>query len=470
MSLLFDTPSVIDVETGAAKPISLLVDTAKRLHAEWRSLSIGSSLPIFVSPRRGIDGIIDLLAAYAHDGASAIVSDSQLVQTATVSPDGHHLDRPTQSIVVRNGQAAPGTKAFLPQWTQKDAQGRRMFASSGGSTGIPQLGEVPVGNLWPIPAAYQMTGMEPGSRVYIGGPLSHSAFVWAFFTAVEANCTIVITRRFRPSAMAVALDRFHVSWALLPPPEFQAMSSIIRCNRWKPRSLQAVVSTGGRTSAASRLEWYQALSPAQVFDMFATTEGAGVLLANGEEQLERPGTSGRAVWAKAEVRHPRSHAECARGDVGELFLQSLTRARAGSSQFISAGDLAHIDEAGYVYLSGRTDDEVVIEGQNINLEEIARLITQFIPESDVIVSEVHQTNGANGQLGVAITCTHSQVARVRREAARPIVNTFGALALPRRWMAVEALPLTENGKVDRKRVAQWLEDSANGSVRREELA
>jgi acyl-coenzyme A synthetase/AMP-(fatty) acid ligase len=126
-------------------------------------------------------------------------------------------------------------------------------------------------------------------------------------------------------------------------------------------------------------------------------------------------------------------------------MKSLSRVPGTSSGFRSAGDLARVDDDGYVYLLGRTDDEVVIEGQNVNLHELARLVER----STGVDEAVALAAGHDQYLGMVVVGQPDLVDTVRRTATPLIAKMFGPLAVPRRWLAVAALPVTAQGKVNR---------------------
>jgi acyl-coenzyme A synthetase/AMP-(fatty) acid ligase len=444
------SPEVIDVATGDRATWDQLMRQARRCLDAWRLVASNRHDTITVTPRRGIKGIIDLLAAYCYDGPAAIVPAEYLEL-----PYGELVSRecvatgPT-TIAVRDGEIYHPWHDLPISGLMSSVHGRRIFAASGGSTGMHRVGEIPVGNLTPLPAAYRMTGLEPASRMYVGGPWSHSAFAWAFFSALESGSTLIVASQFRPRQVASALNAFGATWALMPPTEFHALSLVMRQNAWNPSHLRSVVTTGGRTRVAAREDWYRALAPGRVFDMYATTEGIGVLLANGEEQRRRPGTSGRPVWAKVQLRDNRNGVLTTPGAVGRLFMKSLSRAPGRSSRFRSAGDLARLDGDGYVYLMGRADDEVVIEGLNVNLQELARLVERSTGIDEAIVLQAGSASGQVRYLGAVVVGQEDVVNAVRLKATPLIAKLFGPLAVPRRWLAVSALPMTPNGKVDRR--------------------
>nr|APD71509.1 non-ribosomal peptide synthetase 11 [Streptomyces sp.] len=450
MSDFIGPAEVIDAANGDRAPWGELMRAASDRLAEWRRADTGGPLTIAVTPRRGISGIVDLLAAYQHDGHVAIVPAPYLVPSSRGRDVRMSTATSTTTISVQNGE--PGRPLHELPFTAFTSHlpGRRLFAASGGSTGTHRVGEVPVGKLDPLPTAYRMTGLGRNSRMYVGGPWSHSAFVWAFYSALESESSLIVASRFRPRQVARALDDLSVAWALFPPTEFHALASVIRQDTWSPRSLRAVVTTGGRTRPAAREDWYGAMAPDRVFDMFATTEGIGVLLANGEEQRERPGTSGRPVWARAQVRDSRNRVIGRPGEIGELFMRSLSRAATGVTHFRSAGDLARVDEDGYVFLMGRSDDEVVIEGQNVNLHELARAIERATNVDEAVVLETSLPGGRSPLLGVVVVAgEETDIDALRRRATPVIAELFGSLTVPRRWIAVGALPTTPNGKADR---------------------
>lgn len=457
---------MIDVATGTEASWEELLSAASKRLIEWRRAASAGPFTLAVVPRNGLEGIIDLLAARQHDGLAAIVPAEYLrpgpkALTSTYRSAG-------TTLVVEAGLAAPVDRELLFTQLASPLPGKRLVAASGGSSGTHRVGEVPVGRLNPLPAAYRMTGLKPGSRMFVGGPWSHSAFLWAFYCAFESGSTAVVASQFRPQQVGQALDYQGVTWALLTPPEFQALASVIRRGAWAPTGLRSVVTTGGRTHPASREIWYGALAFAQVFDMYATTEGIGVLLANGDDQRERPGTSGRPVWAKAQVRDRNGLVLDQPGKTGELFLRSLGRDASQVTRYRSAGDLAQIDDDGYIFLMGRSDDEAVVEGQNVNLQEVARLVERATAVDEAVVLELQWSNQQSAYLGVVVVVDDAGLDDIRRSATPVIAAELGPLAVPRRWIATAALPVTANGKTDRRCLRRLFEDKATTAQARGE--
>ncbi|MFD0343955.1 AMP-binding protein [Streptomyces sp. NPDC127117] len=469
MSDFTGTAEVVDAATGDRASWAELMCAASNRLAEWRRADAGGALTIAVTPRRGMSGIVDLLAAYQHDGHAAIVPAQYFAPPSNGRGARMSTATSATTISVQNGESRKPLHELPFTTLTSQLPGRRLFAASGGSTGTQRVGEVPVGKLDPLPTAYRMTGLGRNSLMYVGGPWSHSAFVWAFYSALESESSVIVTSRFRPRQVASALDDLGAVWALFPPTEFHALASVIRQDAWSPRSLRAVVTTGGRTRPAAREDWYGAMAPDRVFDMFATTEGIGVLLANGEEQRDRPGTSGRPVWAKVQVRDSLNRVLGCPGETGELFMRSLSRAATEVAHFKSAGDLAQVDKDGYVFLMGRSDDEVVIEGQNVNLHALARAIERATNVDEAVVLEISHPDGRSPRLGVVVVGDETDADALRRRAAPVIAEQFGSLTIPRRWIAVQSLPATPNGKVDRGQLKRLLDKPrVRGSMREEQ--
>jgi fatty-acyl-CoA synthase len=131
-------------------------------------------------------------------------------------------------------------------------------------------------------------------------------------------------------------------------------------------------------------------------------------------------------------------------------------AKAFRDGWFRTGDLGHVDEQGFVYITGRASDMYISGGSNIYPREVEEKILTHPAVGEVAVLGVPDPFW--GEVGVAVC--------VAREGAKPVseaeLAAFLALKVPRykmpkRFFFWEALPKSGYGKVPKRMVRDELE-------------
>jgi acyl carrier protein len=155
------------------------------------------------------------------------------------------------------------------------------------------------------------------------------------------------------------------------------------------------------------------------------------------------------------------------GITGELFIGGtalargyLNRADLTAEKFLpnpfatdgarlyKAGDLARYKEDGNIDFLGRIDHQVKIRGFRIELSEIEATLGQHPAVEEVVVLACEDTPG-NRQLVAYIVADHSCC--VSSEELREFIRaSLPEYMVPTAFVMLEAIPLTRNGKVDRR--------------------
>jgi acetyl-CoA synthetase len=127
-----------------------------------------------------------------------------------------------------------------------------------------------------------------------------------------------------------------------------------------------------------------------------------------------------------------------------------------------AGDGAHVDEDGDIWLLGRVDDVMNVSGHRLSTTEIESVLV-----SNPIVAEAAVVGAADETTGQAVVAfvilKHNQEDAQTSEEASALLRAhvakeIGALARPRQVFIVSELPKTRSGKIMRR----LLQDVAEG--------
>ena len=130
-----------------------------------------------------------------------------------------------------------------------------------------------------------------------------------------------------------------------------------------------------------------------------------------------------------------------------------------SERIYRTGDLAHVGRDGLCYFHGRNDSQIKSRGYRIELGEIESALNGVtgVHESAVVAIRTDRFEGA-AICGACVKKPGSDltVTSLNRQL-QELVPTY---MLPSRWLMLEELPRTLNGKTDRRQLRQLFEREA----------
>jgi acyl-coenzyme A synthetase/AMP-(fatty) acid ligase len=119
------------------------------------------------------------------------------------------------------------------------------------------------------------------------------------------------------------------------------------------------------------------------------------------------------------------------------------------------GDLAYKDKNGNFYIVGRNDNVVKIQGYRIDLNEIEKNMNNM-PNVYAISVFVHRISNSEKELWAAIELekneTKLDIFKIKNKLRRILPNYM----IPKRLFIIPKMPLTPNGKIDKKKVENYI--------------
>jgi long-chain acyl-CoA synthetase len=229
-------------------------------------------------------------------------------------------------------------------------------------------------------------------------------------------------------------------------------------------SLTRVVHAGAPCPVPVKQRMIDWLGPV-LHEYYAATEGGGTYVGP-QDWLQHPGTVGCA-WAGSEVviLDDEGNALPA-GEIGYIYFRSGDRfeyfkapektAAARHGDMFTVGDLGHLDDEGWLYLSDRRSDLIISGGVNIYPAEIESVLLTHPAVADAAVIGVPDEEW--GQRVAAMieprSVDHVTGESADRLAAELIAHCRGRLAGFKCPTSVEfrELPRTSTGKLSRVRL------------------
>jgi bile acid-coenzyme A ligase len=265
---------------------------------------------------------------------------------------------------------------------------------------------------------------------------------------VLSGNTVILANGYYPELLFDLVAEHLVDWLQLTPTHLRLAEQLLPERAADLDSLRAVLHSSAWCPPDTKRRWMDAIGPERVFEMYAATEDIGTTLCRGTEWLERPGTVGRGVLTRIRILDPQGRAVPV-GTVGEVHLRRARSRRDPRPQdgFRSVGDHGRVDAAGYLYLSGRADDLVIIGGENVYLGEVEAVLLAQPEVADAAVIAVHDdTYGA--VLHAYVTPRPGRTPDIRGLQQR-CRQQLPAGKTPRSIQLVDHIPRTAAGKLRR---------------------
>ncbi|MBF6049575.1 AMP-binding protein [Streptomyces sp. NRRL B-1677] len=317
-----------------------------------------------------------------------------------------------------------------------------------------------------VDAIQTVLNYRPDDVVYSPLPLSFDYGLYQLFLATRAGARVVLGR---PAEVGPALlgnlVRAGATVLAAVPSVADALARLLRRAHQDTPPLRLLTNTGAAMPGQTLQALRAALPDLRVQLMFGLTECKRATIMPPDGDLERPGSSGRALPGTEVFVIGEDGRRKPPGEVGEIVVRGpnvmagywrrpeLTAQRfhrvEGLLPQLHTGDYGWVDEEGFLYFDGRRDDIYKENGFRVSATEV-EAAARRVP--GVSAAAVLPPQGATPALLFAVSepaagePTPAEVLQGMREQ----IEEF---KIPRRCLIVAALPLTGNGKVDRKALA-----------------
>jgi acyl-CoA synthetase (AMP-forming)/AMP-acid ligase II len=413
--------------------------------------------------------------AYVVDDAEAraVFIDASMVDLGARIRAGN----PRVDVHVCVGGALPGWRSYEDALAAAGdappvSDGSEMLYSSG-TTGRPKAVRRPLpqdgkGSWAQKVLEYSLTqryGMT-GSSVYLSpAPLYHAAGVNYTMAVQRVGAASIVMRKFDAEAVLRLIESHRITHAQFVPTMFVRMLKLpdaVR-ERYDVSSLECVIHAAAPCPVEVKhrmMKWFGPI----IHEYYGGTEGFGGTTIGPEEWLAHPGSVGKP-WTRVHVV-AEDGSECAVGESGELFFEGgpafeyfkdpeKTASVSNDRGWRSLGDMGHVDEEGYLYLTDRSTFMIVSGGVNIYPQEAENLLVMHPKLVDAAVFGV--PNEEFGEEVKAVVQPADGVAAGPELEAELIAYCRAHLATYKCPRTVEFdpdLPRDPNGKLYKRRIRE----------------
>jgi len=315
----------------------------------------------------------------------------------------------------------------------------------------------------------ELLSFTEDDRVSLPVPFYHCfGMVMGTLGAVShGSCVVIPAPAFDPGATlaAVASERATALYGV--PTMFIAMLGHPEFDSFDLTSLRTGIMAGSPCPIETMKRCVHEMHMEEVTICYGMTETSPVSTQTGaDDPLEkRVGTVGR-VHPHVEVKivAPESGAIVARGEPGELCTRAYsvmlgywdepdkTADAIDRARWMHTGDLAQMDDEGYVKIVGRIKDMVIRGGENVYPREIEEFLMGHPEIADVQVIGVPDPR--YGEELMAYVQTRGGAALDRDAVAAFCQGKIAHYKVPRYVHVTEEFPMTVTGKVQKFKMRQ----------------
>jgi long-chain acyl-CoA synthetase len=289
------------------------------------------------------------------------------------------------------------------------------------------------------------------------GPLYHSGPGGFAMFAHALGGTIVVLRKFDPSAWLRLVKEHRVTTTFTAPTQLKRIVALPpgELAGADLSSMRSVIANAAPVPYALKQEVIEKLGDGFLYEVYGSTELGVVSILEPRDQLRKPGSCG-TTYGPIRVRITRDDgSEADTGEPGELFI-STTLAMDGyhqtdqqlaqlGAEWKSVGDVAYVDDEGYLYICDRKNDMIISGGVNIYPAEIEAVIHEFPAVLDAAVLGVPDEEW--GERVYAIVQPRPGMA-IDLDALHAFVDDrVASYKRPRDYEIRDELPRTESGKL-----------------------
>ncbi|MBN1203855.1 MAG: amino acid adenylation domain-containing protein [Myxococcaceae bacterium] len=457
---------------------------ANRVSHHLRSLGVGPDVRVGVCMERSIElvaGLLGILKAggayvpldpsYPRDRLAFMLTDSQASVLVTQARLRDQLPASTARVVLLDSgsEALLGPVEHAPS-VEVSPEGLAYVIYTSGSTGRPKGVMIPhVGIVNHVRWMLEQWPMTASDVVLQKTPISFDASVWEFFVPLTAGARLVMARPddHRASAMlAKAIEQHGVTILQVVPSMLGLLleePGLERCT-W----LRLLFSGGEALPRALQERCHHRLK-VELVNLYGPTEASidatsWVCRADGASRnipIGRP-VSNTRLYVLDEHLEPVpagvtgqlyiAGAGLARGYLGrpeltaERFLPDPFSDSPGERMY-QTGDLVRYLPDGSVDFLGRADHQVKVRGFRIELGEIEAVLRRHPMVRECVAVVREDTPGDQRLVAYVVATGSGPSAHELRAFAAQFLPAFMA---PSAFVALPAVPLLPNGKVDRR--------------------
>ncbi|PWA08390.1 acetate--CoA ligase [Pueribacillus theae] len=277
--------------------------------------------------------------------------------------------------------------------------------------------------------------------------------------------------RFTPEDWYSTIEKYGVTVWLSAPTAFRRLMAVGEeaVKKYDLSSLRHILSVGEPLNAEV-VHWGRKVYGLDIHDHWWMTETGGILISNYRSMPIKPGSMGKPFPGIEVAILDEEGNEVPRGSMGKLCIKagwpSMMRAIWKNEKKMQeyfaipgwyiSGDLATMDEDGYVWFQGRDDDVIMTSGERVGPFEVeSKLVEHPAVAEAAVIGKPDPVRGEIIKAYVALRDGFTKSEKLEEELRQFVKEGLAAHAAPREIEIRDFLPKTRSGKIMRRVLKAW---------------
>jgi long-chain acyl-CoA synthetase len=296
-------------------------------------------------------------------------------------------------------------------------------------------------------------------------PLFHSFGLTAMLLIpVRLGASAYYLPRFQPSAVIDAIREQQVSVTMLVASMFAAL---LRSKTGGPddfKSIQFAIA-GGEAFPDAVFHAFKARFGVEVLQGYGMSEASPVVSLN-TPWAHKVGSVGQAIPGVTVAAFDDDGQKLAADSTGELWVKGPnvmkgyykkpeeTAAALTSEGWYKSGDMGVVDAEGFIKITGRKKEMIIVGGENVYPREIESVLEQHPAVSEAAV--IGQKDESRGEVVVAFAILHEGASATDIELRDFCRDKIAGFKIPRRVIIAKELPRGGTGKILKRKLTELL--------------
>jgi len=305
---------------------------------------------------------------------------------------------------------------------------------------------------------------SPADWAWAGGLFDALLPSWAFGIPI-----LGYRGKFDAEKAYYLLDKYGVRNSFLFPTALKLMMKAVPEPRTRYRLNLRSIMSAGESVGVTVLEWAREHLGVTINEMFGQTE-INYVVGNCQAAWPvKPGSIGRAYPGHRVAVIDEEGNERPRGELGEIavnracngeadpvfFLEYWKNSQATKDKFVGdwglTGDQGKMDEDGYLWYQGRSDDVIKSAGYRIGPAEIESCLVKHPAVANAaVIGKPDATRGAIVKAFIVLQPGEQPSKQLEEDIQRHVRGRLAPYEYPKEIEFIDALPMTTTGKVQRK--------------------
>lgn len=328
-----------------------------------------------------------------------------------------------------------------------------------GTTGKPKGALFDHQRVLNVNTAFIMTlGLTKEDRLLHLAPLFHSAQLNLFLlTGIMLGCTSVIHRDFHPVTTLEAIQQHKTTIFFGVPAMFNALLQVPTAGNYDLSSIRAC-TYGAAPMAPALVEKSMALFATDQFHNLCglTEAGPGGIILSPEEHKTKLGAGGKAMFLTNVRVVNETMEDVEPGETGEFIIKGETvmkeyyrnpeeTQKTFSDGWLLTGDLATIDEEGYITIVDRKKDMIISGGENVYSVEVEQVLNSHPQVLEA--ATIGLPDEKWGEIVAAVIVPKTGVKIDEEDVQRFCRERLAGYKVPRKFIYTDVLPRNASGKI-----------------------